>query len=269
MLAKPVIKHLDQQGYRLKLFSRTIDGKTFTPKHETIKGDVLNDADLQKAIEGCDTIHVNLSNMDEGLAMEKITTIARPGNIKLISYISGCTVSEKNRWFPMIDQKFRAEQAIIHSGIPYLIFRPTWFFESLDLMVRNGKATVIGKQPNLWRWISADDYAEMLVNGYKKEETWNSVFYIYGKAKHAMKDLLKAYCDQLRPEIKKVAVVSPGLLKTIAFLTGTRKLKEVASMFVNFEKVSEPENGELTYAMLGVPKLDFRKWLETKKNDLQ
>ncbi len=50
----------------------------------------------------------------------------------------------------MIDKKYRAEQAIIQSGIPYLIFRPTCFFESLGLMVRNGKAMVIGKHPNLY-----------------------------------------------------------------------------------------------------------------------
>ncbi|NJO89054.1 MAG: NAD(P)H-binding protein [Chloroflexia bacterium] len=78
-------------------------------------------------MEGCDTIHINLSKLDEALATEEIVKVAKQKGIKLISFVSGSTVAEENRWFWMIDNKFKAEQSIINSGIHYLIFRPSWF----------------------------------------------------------------------------------------------------------------------------------------------
>jgi hypothetical protein len=66
--------------------------------------------------------------------------VAKPKEIKLISIVSGRMVAEENCWFPMIENEFQAEQAVRNSGIPYMIFRPTWFFESLDLMIRKRKS---------------------------------------------------------------------------------------------------------------------------------
>jgi uncharacterized protein YbjT (DUF2867 family) len=62
----------------------------------------------------------------------------------------------------MIENKYLAEQTIIRSGIPYYDFPATWFFESLGYMVRNGKAMMLGKQPNPWHWVAAGDFARMV-----------------------------------------------------------------------------------------------------------
>ena len=175
MLAKPVIKKLDKEGFQLRLFSRTVRNSLFEKDYDIIQGNVFNVSDLDRAMSGCDAVHISLSNIDEAKATEAIIESAKKHRIKIISYVSGCTVSNENRWFKMIDNKYRAEQTIIESGISYIIFRPTWFFESLDLMVRNGKAIIIGKQPNPSHWVAADDFARMIATAYKKSEALNKM----------------------------------------------------------------------------------------------
>jgi uncharacterized protein YbjT (DUF2867 family) len=234
MLAKPVINLFDKAGYELRLFSRNVEASMFDKAYEIVKGNVLQRSDLEKAIGGCDAIHISLSAVNEALAARIIVDVAKAKPIKLISIITGCTVSEENCWFPMIESKYQAEQAIVNSGIPYLIFRPTWFFESLDLMIRNGKATMIGKQPNPYRWVAAADYARMVANAYQKPETWNRIFYVFGTESFLMKEALDEYCSTCYPQITKISSVPLWMMKIIAVLLGKNELREVVSLFPCF-----------------------------------
>ncbi len=265
MLAGPVISKLDKHGFQLRLFSRTVNSSIFNKDYDIIPGDIFNPDDLNEAIDGCDAIHITIAKLDEKEAVKTIVEAAKKKGIKLISMVSGCTVSEENRWFKFIDNKFQAEQFIINSRIPYLIFRPTWFFESLDLMIRNGKATLLGNQPHPYHWIAADDFAQLIVTAFSKKEAFNNIFYIYGPETYLMKDLLERYCKVFYPEIKKVDVVSIPFLKFIAMLTGNKELKNATALFSYFQKVSEPEITSQTDDLLGKPELDFEKWIALKK----
>lgn len=130
LLAGPVIRQLDEKGFDLRLFSRTVKPSMFINDYDIVRGDVFNHDDLVKAMTGCDAVHISISTTDDVRATAAITDLAKKKGIRLISLISGCTVSEENRWFKFIDDKSKMEQMIIQSGIPYFIFRPTWFFES-------------------------------------------------------------------------------------------------------------------------------------------
>lgn len=264
MLAKPVIEHLDKKGYQLRLFSRSVNQSMFPKDYEIINGDVYNISEVEKAMQGCNAVHISLSGVDEAKAGKVIIAAAKKAGIKLISTISGCTVSEENRWFPMIDNKFTADRQIMESGIPYMIFRASWFFESLAMMVRDGKASVIGKQNNPYHWIAAQDYGRMVAEAYQKEEAKNKVFYMLGTKLYLMKELLEKYCAIYHPQIKKVQTVSTGMLKFIAAVSGKKELKTIANMFRYFEKTKEQGNTEETYALLGKPELTFEKWLYSK-----
>ncbi len=265
LLAKPVIQHFDDAGFQLRLFSRTINSSMFKKPCDLMQGDVFNPEDLDKAMSGCDAIHITISGVDENLSTQAIVAAAKKHNIQLISMISGCTVAEENRWFKMIDNKWKAEQTLINSGIPYMIFRPTWFFESLSLLVRNGRATVLGEQPNLYRWVAADDMARMIVTAYQKQEARNKIYYIFGPQKFLMKDLLQKYIQVRHPEIAKVSVTPFWVLRIIAFLSGNKVLRGAIDMFAYFRKVQELGDPAETNALLGKPETTFEQWLNSEK----
>jgi uncharacterized protein YbjT (DUF2867 family) len=264
LLAKPVIQHLDKAGFQVRLFSRSVNQSMFDKKYEMVQGDAFNLNDLNKAMTGCDAVHISLSTANEALAAKIIADTALQKGIKLISTVSGCTVAEENRWFPMIENKYQAEQTIINSGIPYMIFRPTWFFESLDLMIRDGKAMLLGKQPNPSHWVAADDFARMVATAYRKPEAKSKIFFIFGPEQHLMKDLLEKYCKLRYPEIKKVSSVPIWIMKMIGLFTGNKELKGVASLFAYFEKVNELGNPDETNALLGKPTTTFENWVQSK-----
>jgi uncharacterized protein YbjT (DUF2867 family) len=264
LLAKPVIRHMDKAGFQLRLFSRSVNQSMYDKEFEMVQGDVFNLKDLNQAMTGCDAVHISIATNNEGLATKNVVDIAKQIGIKLISKVSGCTVAEENRWFPMIENKYQAEQTIINSGIPYMIFRPTWFFESLDLMIRDGKAMLLGKQPNPSHWVAADDLARMVATAYGKPEAKNKIFFIFGPEQHLMKDLLEKYCKLRYPEIKKVSSVPIWMMKMIGLFTGNKQLKEVASLFAYFEKVKELGNPDETDALFGEPTTTFEKWVQSK-----
>lgn len=264
MLAKPVIRHLDNAGCQLRLFSRSVNKSMFDKEYEMVQGDVFDPDDLSRAMNGCEAVHISLSNVNEASAVKSIVEIAEQKEIKLMSYVSGCTVSEENRWFSMIENKYQAEQSLINSGIPYMIFRPTWFFESLDLMIRDGKAMVLGKQPYPSHWVAAADLGRMIATAYKMPDAKNKIFFIHGPGQYLMKDLLEKYCKLRYPEIKKVSTVPIWMIKIIATFSGNKELKNAASLFAYFEKVSEMGNPDETNKLLGKPETTFKKWINSK-----
>jgi uncharacterized protein YbjT (DUF2867 family) len=264
MLAKPVIRHLDKAGFQLRLFSRTVSPAMFDKPFEMLQGDVLNPGDLDKAMNGCDAVHISLSNLNEASAVKTIVNIALEKEIKLISTISGCTVAEENRWFEMIENKFQAEQTIINCEIPYMIFRATWFFETLELMIRDGKAMLLGKQPNPSHWVAAGDLARMVATAYLKPVARNKIFFIFGPEQYLMKDLLEKYCKLCHPEIKKVSSVPLSLIRLVALISRNKELKNAAALFAYFEKVKEMGNPDETNSLLGIPETTFGEWINSR-----
>jgi uncharacterized protein YbjT (DUF2867 family) len=262
MLAKPVIENLDKKGHSLRLFSRSIEASMYDNKHETLQGDVMNPDDVQNAVHGCDAIHITLSRTDEAKATKIIVNAAKENNIKLITLISGSTVSEKNRWFDMIDKKFQAEQSIIQSGIPYIIFRPSWFYESLPMMIRNEKAMMIGTKPKEYSWCAASDYGVMVANAYEMEEAVNKIFYIHGPEKYKMNDLLEKYAQKRNLKNQKVKGAPIGMMKFIAFISGNKMLKMATNMFAYFEKVDEIGDPSEANTLLNAPQTTFDQWFE-------
>ncbi len=264
LLAGPVIRELDEKGYDLRLFSRSVKPSMFINDYDIVQGDVFNPADLEKAMSGCDAVHISLASADDVKAVANIIEVSKKNGVRRISLVSGCTVTENNRWFKFTDDKFRTEQMIMQSGIPYYIFRPTWFFESLGMFVRNGKASVLGNITERYHWVAAEDLGTMVADAYSTPGAENKTYFVYGPERYTMKEMLEKYCSALHPEIKTVGETPLLPLKVIAFLTRNSQLKFAVSLFSYFEKVHEPEVPETDLAVLGRPSTDFDSWVRSR-----
>lgn len=265
LLAGPVFRKLDEKGYDLRLFSRSVKPSMFVNDYEIAQGDVFNLADLEKAVTGCDAVHISLASADDVKAVSNILEVSKRNGVRRISLVSGCTVAEENRWFKFTDDKFRTEQMIMHSGLSWYIFRPTWFFESLPMFVRNGKASVPGRLTDRYHWVAADDLGKMVADAYSTAGAENRIWYVYGPERYTMKEMLEKYCRALHPEIKSVGETPLLPLKIIAFLTRNSQLKFAASLFGYFEKVHEPDFSESDLALLTRPATDFDTWVKSKQ----
>ncbi len=267
MLGQPVVKLLKKDGFDVRIFTRNKSkaSKIFNNKFEIYEGDFLNKESLKKAMEGSFGVHINISGENEQKGVENIVEIASQKGIERITYISGTTVSEENTYFPQTKRKYLAEKTIKESGIPYTIFCPAWFMESLSKYVRGKLAFVFGKQSTPYHFVAAEDYARMVSTSYKLEEAKNKRFFIHGPESILFHEALKQYCSVLHPEIKKITTIPYWLANIIAKLKGSKEMRFASELMKYFEKVGELGNPAEANNILGAPETTLKDWLNKKK----
>jgi uncharacterized protein YbjT (DUF2867 family) len=191
-----------------------------------------------------------------------VTGLAPKLGVEQITYLSGSTVSEANRWFPMIEQKLLAEKAIQESGVAYSILCPTWPMEQLPRFVMGGRATVIGIISDPWHWFAAGDLARMVSNAYQNPEAKNKCLFIHGPEGIPVKDALERYCKAFHPEIEAVTILPIPAARAMAESTGNVFIKNFADLMDYFKKVGEPGDPTEANQILGAPEITLDAWID-------
>jgi len=268
MLGEPVTRRMKEDGFRVRIMTRDIDKarKLFDESFEIVVGDVRDTNSLEKSLDGCFGVHINLNPPEiEQRGAENVASVASKMGVGRITYISGTNAFEENAWFSTTKQKLLAEKAIRESGIPYGIFCPTWFMESLPNFVRGTRAFVFGKQPNPLHWIAADDYAGMVLASYRLEEAVNKKLFIHGPERILIHEALRRYCSVFHPEIKKISTMPYWFVNTIATISRSKEMKFVSELMAFFEKVGEGGDPTEANRILGAPKTTLDEWLRQRK----
>lgn len=267
LLGEPVAIHLKQSGFTVRLMVRDTEkaAKRFGDDFEIVRGDINNLESLEKALDSCFGVHINLSGEIEQLGVENVSSVASKLKLQRITYISGTSVAEENTWVPLMKRKFLAEKAIRDSGVAYCIFCPTWFMEVLPKYVRGSRAFVFGKQPNPYHLIAADDYARMVAASYGLEEAINKRYIIHGPEGILFHEAVKQYCNVFHPDIQKVSTMPYWFATIIASITGRKELKLASEFMAAFEKIGERGDPSEANSILGSPQIRLKDWLQQKR----
>ena len=274
-LGRPVAQMLDFFGFPIRIFTHSpAKAKDMYGKHYDIAvGDIADPASIERAMDGCYGVHINLSGGPkpddygriEYLGTKAIVEAAKKLNVKRLTYISGASVSADRLWFPPTRAKYMAEQEIINSGLEYAIFRATWFMESLPLFVRDGKAIIMGRQPEKIHWIAAKDYARMASRVYMMDEPVKKIFMVFGPDAYTFADAFEMYREVIDPAIN-IIQTPIGVLRLSALLTRNARLKDIVSLMKYFRKHGELGDPIEADEMLGRPSITLYNWLENYKN---
>jgi uncharacterized protein YbjT (DUF2867 family) len=266
-LGQPVSFSLKEAGFQVRIMTRDLQkaSKMFGDSFEIVAGDPMDTGCLEEALNGCHGVHISLPTEVEQPVAETVAQVAPKQGVGRITYISGATVAEENRWFTMVNRKFLAEQAIRASGIPYTIFCPTWVMDGLPLFVREGRAAVLGKQPHPYHWVAAEDIARMVSTAYGLGVETPKRVIVHGLEAIRMDAALRRYCAVFHPDIKEVSSMPLWLVKLLAIVTGNRGLKSAGEMMAYFEKVGEGSNLPEANSILGAPTISLDKWLEMRR----
>ena len=268
LLGKPTADQLKADGFQVRILARDVEKarNMFEEGFEIVQGDVSDLASLERAMTGCHGVHISVGGPVDQVSAENVAALAPKLGIERITYISGATVAEKNRWFPMVAQKLNAEKAIRDSGVPYTIFCPTWPMEQIVRFARGGKPSLIGKQPLLVHFFAAQDLARVISKSYRLAEAPNKRFYIYGPEAMTMKTALERYCARFHPEVEKISVMPIWLAKLLGTLTGNEMLKFASGLMGYFDKA--PETGDPSEAnqILGAPGTTLDAWMESRES---
>ncbi|MBI9047751.1 MAG: NAD(P)H-binding protein [Anaerolineaceae bacterium] len=264
MLGKPAAQQLSAAGFQVRVLTRDIEkAKSQLPENwEFVKGDVTDPVALEKSMQDCQGVHISIGGDNDQISAELSVEAAVKQGVEQISYISGATVCEENRWFPMVGQKLNAEKALRGCGIPYTIFCPTWPMEQLPRFARGGNPSLMGQQPNLIHWFAAKDLGIMIANAYQSTAARNKRFTVFGPQALTMKTALQQYCTYFHPEVEKISVMPIWTAKLLGAVTGNEMLKFASGLMGYFNKTAETGSPEEANQILENPKTTLQEWMQ-------
>jgi len=269
MLGEPVVRCLQADGYKVRVLTRNPDKARaiFGEGVEAIKGDVEDVSSLDAALCGCMGVHINLNGGFDA-DLERRGTVnaaqaARRANVTRLTYLSGASVFAENCWYAGTRARFEAEAAIRDSGVPYTIFKATYFMESLHRFVHGKRALLIGKQPFLWHWLAAEDYARMVAKAYATPSAANKSLFVYGPQALIMRDALQIFCRIAHPEAGLMSMPI-WFTRIIARLGNRQELQAALPFFAYCEKVGEGGDPSEANVLLGAPSTTLEQWSESQ-----
>ena len=267
LLGEPVARSLREAGFGVRVMSRDAGrGRAKFPEpFELVAGDARNVADVRNALTGCDAVHISIDHDQEDECVAQAVEAAQAERLQRITYISGTTVCEENRWFPLVDRKLKSEETIRASGIDYTIFCPGWFMEMLARFVRDGRVLVFGKPRQRWHIVAVQDLARMVVESYRCPESANRRFYVHGPQALTLLEALRLYCGVLHPEIKNFRSTPYWLLRLIARRRGDARMRAGVEMVSYLERVGERGDPTEANTILGAPQITLDRWLRRQK----
>ena len=265
LLGEPVARQLQADGFRVRVFARSPEKAhaKFGQGFETVAGDVEDGASLARAMQGCSGVHISLRDgRDPDLerrGVQNIAQAAAKAGVQRVTYLSGSTVTEANRWYAGTEAKWQAEAALRESGVAYTIFRASSFMESLTHYVRDGRASFIGTQPQAWRWVAANDFSRMVSKAFTDPRAANKTLYIHGPQAMPVREALEVYCRIAHPSLK-VNGMPLWMASVFATVFRVKDLAEALPFIRYAEKASEGGDPAEANVLLGAPSTTLEQW---------
>ena len=268
-LGQPVTRCLLDRGHIVRVLARNAQKarSMFGAGMEVVEGDSTSRVDLGKALAGCAAVHVSLPTESELIAVEQVVALAGAGeaeDLKRISYVSGTSVREENRWFEVVDVKMKAEDLLQRSGIPHTVFCPSWVMEVLANFVRPERAVVIeGKNPPGFHFFAADDFGRMVAASYEDDRPLGKRLFIHGPRSITLPAAIRSFHEACCPQLK-LRRLMPWQARMVAILTRTPSLGAVSRLIAYFDKTEEHGDPTEANALLGAPTTTLEEWIRRR-----
>lgn len=270
MLGRPVVESLLERGHELLVLGRSKERieQAFGSRVQACALDLENAGrgKLGQALEGSEALHISLSGHgsrrrhreSQIRSVDALIEAAKAVGISSLTYLSAATVEH-----PMATSfydnlgKRAAEKRIQGSGIPYQIFRPSWFVETLELFERGNKLISLGKSEHPQAWLSANDYAEIVADCLESGTDSRTVW-VGGPEELSISEALSRYAQAGGLKLKSYGL---GFARVLARLGGGSQLRHAADLMEYFERVPDyPQGSEKQLRT----RTGFSEWLSAR-----
>ena len=192
MLGIPVTIALLDAGFAVTARARKPDeAKRMLPAATRIvAADARDEASLKRGLAGQDALYLSLSVAPserrgdfhtEQQGLEHILAAAREAGIKRIGYLSAMVQdTQKSGWW-VLDVWRSALLRIKSSGIPYTIFYPSNFMETLPQRhMMGGVFVMTGRSPHPNYWIAGRDFGRQVARSFALPAAANREYFVQG-----------------------------------------------------------------------------------------
>jgi uncharacterized protein YbjT (DUF2867 family) len=273
LVGAPVARALQADGVAVRLLTRDVQRARayFGSDFRYVQGDVADAAALERALDGCSGVHISLSAGPRARDLEqveyrgsaRIAEIAARIGVRRLTYVSGFLGEESAAVSPETATKLRAERAIAASGIPYTIFKPTYFMETLARHIQATFAVVLGRQSHPLHMVAADDFARQVVTAFRTTAAAGKTFYVQGPEPIRITDALRLYCALVKPGTR-VVTVPLEFMSLIDATVARGRLGRTLTLMRLLQLVGELGDPSEANRLLGPNTTTLRDWCQQR-----
>lgn len=269
-LGEPVARQLRDDGYAVRLLVRDVARahKQLGADFHYYQGDVDDTGSLEQALDGCNGVHISLKTSRpkdaervEHQGTARVAAVAARLGVGRLTFVSGYLVGTGVQATVSDEAKLRAEQAIVASGVPFTIFKPTYFMETLPRHVQGRVAIVLGRQPHSFHMTAVQDFARMVSRAFRTPAAANRSLYVQGPQAHRIADALRIYCETVLPGTRVISVPLP-VMSVIDRLFMHKALENTIELMRVMQQVGEVGDPSEANRLLGAPTTTLRAWCE-------
>ncbi len=269
MLGLPVTAKLLKAGFEVTALVRDQErARRILPEQtKVVQADIRDIASLKYGLKGQDAVYLNLSVAPtarksdfhaEGEGVKNIIEAAHFNGLKRTGYLSAIIRdSTENDWW-ILDVWRNAIGQIKGSGIPYTIFYPTNFMETIaQRHVVGGFVALVGKARFANYWIAGDDYGAQVARSFQSESSANREYVIQGPEAMTYDEATVRFAKSSKDRMR-VVKVPLGLLRCLGVVSRTADFH--AHMMGTVLRYPEIFRAAETWAELGKPSMTIEEF---------
>ena len=232
VLGQAAARQLLQAGYRVRLLSRVPARASALAAAgaEAVAGDLTDPATLPPALRGVDTVltaaHGLLgrgkyrSERVDDAGHRALIEAARQAGVQHFIHTSAHGASPTHP-IDFYRTKYRIEQCLQHSGLPYTILRPSAFMEwhAHNLLgksiLEKGRTVIFGAGNNPTNFVAAHDIGKLVLQLLPNEQARNRIITIGGPTNPTKNEVAALYGQRagITPKVRHLPV---SLLRAMA-----------------------------------------------------
>lgn len=208
MLGRPVVRVLTANPrFRVHVLVRDeARARRLLPANCTLtRGDLRDAASLDRFLEGADALYVNVANpMSERAPYDPerdgtpgLIDVARRAGVRRLLRISALEAvhepSDDRRTWWLLRRKSETDRRVAESGIPFTIFLPSWFFESIPLFMTGRLLARVTTTPTPMYWIAGEDYGRQVETALLTSNAANRSYPVQGPEPLTFRDAFRRF----------------------------------------------------------------------------
>ncbi len=247
---------------------------------EIVVGDVTKLDDVRKAVKGVDVVMDVIGmrgetkelthEMVEHGGMKNIIQAGKEHQIKHIMYTSVMGV-EPNSPARSLSAKWNTERTLIHSGIPYTIFRPSGYFVDFaeyfaPQIKAKGSFMVIGDGQTKLQPLDPADLAEAFIQSLDNDKAKNRIFKIAGPETFTLAEIVQLVGSVVgvQPKLKKMPFWLLNVLFSVIALVSGKKGGKDFLYRMKRDSVCTPEEMREVQEAFNIEFTRLEPWLRAR-----
>ena len=234
MLGQPVTRELIRAGFAVRLIARDVaKTRALFPNIDVVSADLRNVDALRDALVGMDAVYLNLSIRQdekqsdfhtEAEGLQNLILAAQSTGVKRIGYLSSIIIRYQGvngfRWW-VFDVKQAAVERIKESGLPYSIFYPSCFMDSMNGTQRAGRfILLVGRSGVKPMYIAASDYGRQVARAFQLvKDGQNQEYIIQGPEAVTQHEAAERFVKAYAKEKLRTVTTPSFLMKLGGFFT--------------------------------------------------